>query len=120
MNNWNEIIKVENITDIKDKEFIVKCLLFKKLVTKYRTRTEKVRIYTDFYIDGIKTDLYLEKYESHEAFIYILKDKLIEKESQILNKHKPLFFKEVRIVLINVKDLSDNITELIKELEEYE
>ncbi len=123
--DWNNLYKIRLASFIPemDKHDVVKLLLVRKILQKYKRRNW-IRIYTEFKLgNGLKPDVYFENIKDKSVIIYEIQknyDKkwLDEKTKQYSNYQVP-FFNSVDFVPINLNLFSNDIEEISKKLEEY-
>jgi len=125
--DWKNLYKVRlsnNSGNSMDKHDIVKLLIVRRLLEKYRKHRSFIRIYTEFQLEnGRKCDVYFENMRTKEVYAY-----------EIQKSATPLWLKEVReayrdwnvflfktsdLVIVELKKLPDDINELKEQLEEY-
>jgi len=129
---WDEIckIRIANSDPSFEKHEVIKILLVMKLQEKYKHQKNYIRIYTESPITINKKvkrcDVYFENIKTKEVYIYeIQKDFSKRWLAQITNFYKDLdkqlsmmFFKTTDLIPIKLNNLSDNIKELSKQIEE--
>lgn len=124
--NWEELFKVRVANSIPEmqKHEIVKLLVVMKLLHKYRTHKNNIRIYTEFDLDnGCKCDVYFEDVRAKEVRAYEIQRNwnrvwLDQKKNQYKDWTVPLF-NSADWIPINLNELSDNLSELNTQLDKY-
>lgn len=121
--DWADLfkIKIANPDDSFQKHEVVKLLITMKILRKYNNR-HWIRIYTEKDLGEVKPDIYFEDIKSKSVICYEIqkiftKDWLEKKTKQYNNLDIPFF--TVDFIPIKLKDLSENISELNKELDKY-
>ena len=122
--NWNELYKVRLASSDKemDKHDIIKLLLVRKILQKYKRR-DWIRIYTEFELEnGLKPDVYFEHVRDKSVIIYeIQKDystKWLEERTKQYEEYKVHNF-TVDFVPIELDAFTDDINEISNKLDEY-
>ena len=122
--NWNDLfkIKIANSDDSFQKHEVIKLLVVMKILKKY-PKKHWIRIYTEFQLDKIKTDIYFEDIKKKEVICYEVQKECDEKyQTERIEKYQKIeipFFNKIDLVIIPIKELSDNIIELNKQLDKY-
>ncbi len=125
--NWNELYKVRLASSDKamDKHDIIKLLLVRKILRKNKRR-DWLRIYTEFQLNNgsnLRPDVYVENVKDKSVTCYEVQKecdkKYIKDRVEKYNAYEVPFFNTIDLVIIPLKELSDNIEELNKQLDEY-
>ena len=122
--DWNNLFKIRlsNIVDESmDKHDIVKILIVRKILRKYKKRAW-LRIYTEFKLDGMKPDIYFEDIKNKSVVCYEIqknfsKTWLKEKTEQYNNYEIPYF--TLDFIPINLNKCPDKISKLNEYLEQF-
>lgn len=122
--DWNNLYKVRLASSDKsmDKHDVVKLLIVRKILRKYK-RKDWLKIYTEFELEnGLKPDVYVENVKDKFVICYEVQKECtkeyIKDRVEKYNAYEIPFF-NLDLVIIPLKELSDNIQELDKQLEEY-
>lgn len=130
--NWNDLykIRIANPDTSMEKHEIIKLLVVMKLLKKYSSEKKYIRIYTEYPItinqETRKCDIYFENIRTKERYAYEVQKDYSEKWlNAVTDFYKDwdkqissMFFSTANLVTIKVDDLSDNINELSKQLDE--
>lgn len=120
--DWNEQFKIRPRRNASSKHEVIKTLLVRGLIEKYRSSLIWVRIYTEYPVGhGKICDVYFENVKTKEIICYeiqkvITKDWL-ENTKKAYDSFEHPFFK-TDWVLIKENDYSDNIIEIEDKLKE--
>lgn len=124
---WDDLFKIRlsNIIDESmDKHDLIKTLLVRKILRKYRKRNW-LRIYCEFKINdsGLRPDVYVENLREKSVVCYEIQKKVDEKyvkdRVERYNKVDVPYFKSVDLIIIPIQKLSNDISKLNLELEKY-
>lgn len=123
---WNDLfkIKIDNSDESFQHHEVVKTLLVMKLINKNSSNKNWIRIYTEFELEnGLRTDVYFENLKTKSVICYEIQKKfnkgwLKEKQGKYGELNIP-FMKTIDFIPISLNDLSKDIEELNKQLEEY-
>ena len=122
--DWENLYKVRigNSDESFQKHEIVKLLVVMKILQKNRRRNW-LRIYTEFQLDGLRPDVYMENIKDKSVICYEIQkecDKAyIQDRVKKYNAYEVPYFNTIDLVIIPLKELSDNIQELSKQLDKY-
>lgn len=121
--DWNNLFKVRiaNPDDSFQKHEIVKLLIVMKILNKYKKR-KWIRIYTEFRLNGLKPDVWFENIKNKSIIAYEIQkaytNSWVEKKEKEYNNYSVENF-TLDFIPINIRKLSDDISKLNKELDEY-
>jgi len=123
--DWKNLYKVRigNSDESFQKHEIVKLLVVMKILQKNR-RKDFLRIYTEFELEevGLKPDVYMENIKDKSVICYEIQKecdkKYIQDRVKKYNAYEIPYF-TLDLVIIPLKELSDNIQELNKQLDKY-
>jgi len=123
--DWNNLYKVRigNSDESFQKHEVVKLLIVMKILQKNRRRNW-LRIYTEFKLEEVdlKPDIYMEDIKNKSVICYEIQKecdkKYIQDRVKKYNAYEVYNF-TVDLVIIPLKELSDNIQELNKQLDKY-
>lgn len=122
--DWENLYKVRlgSSDESFQKHEIVKLLVVMKILQKHRRR-DFLRIYTEFELENKKKpDIYVEDIKTKSILIYEIQKecdkKYIKETTEAYNNYEVYNF-TVDLVIIPLKELSDNIQELNKQLDKY-
>lgn len=122
--DWENLYKVRigNSDESFQKHEVVKLLVVMKILQKNRRRNW-LRIYTEFQLDGLRPDVYMENIKDKSVICYEIQkecDKAyIQDRVKKYNAYEVPYFNTIDLVIIPLKGLSDNIQELNKQLDKY-
>lgn len=130
--DWNDLykIRIANPDGSFEKHEIIKLMLVMKLLKKHSDEKKYIRIYTEYPItingETRKCDVYFENIRTKECYaIEVQKDYSVKWINAVTDFYKDwdkqvsrLFFKTADLITIKIDDLSDNISELSKQLDE--
>ncbi len=122
--NWDELFKIRttNPNPNRDHHEVVKLLIVRRLLEKYK-RTNKIRIYTEYFLEGVIPDVYFENLKDKSVICYeIQKDfskAWIAKKMKQYEKIDVPFFKSVDFIPINLNEFPTDIAGMNKALEKY-
>ena len=125
--DWKNLYKVNLASSIPemDKHDIVKLLIVRKILRKNRRR-DWLRIYTEFLLNNgsnLRPDVYVENVKDKSVICYEVQKecdkKYIQDRVKRYNAYEVPFFNTIDLVIIPLKELSDNIQELNKQLDKY-
>ena len=121
---WDDLfkIKLSSIVDESvDKHDIIKLLIVRKLLRKY-TKRKWIRIYTEYKLNGLIPDVFFENIKTKSVICYEIQKnfskKWIKTKTEQYNNYKIYNF-TLDFIPINLNNLSDNIFELNKQLDQY-
>ena len=122
--NWSELYKVKLASSIPemDKHDVIKLLLVRKLLRKYRRR-DWIHIYSEFRLDnGNIVDVYFENVKDKSVVIYEIqkeytKEWLKTKTKQY--KDYEVYNFTVDFIPIDLNLFTDDINEINEKLEEF-
>ena len=124
--DWSNLFKIRiaNPTRSMNKHEIVKLLLVMKLLELHKKEKSWIRVYTEFNaLDNKRCDIYYENIKDKSIIIYeIQKNPTVKWNKKIQEAYKdyhPMFMKTVDLIVVDLKNLSNNIEELDKQLEDY-
>jgi len=123
--DWNEQFKIRMTQALKsrDKHEVVKLMLVRKLIRKYKSQKMYLTIYTEFEVEqGIICDVYFENYKDKSKIAYEIQEDMSKYQVENkVNKYKKWEdpFCTTDMILIPLKEFSDNINEIESKLEEY-
>jgi len=123
--NWNEQFKTRTINPDKsmDKHEVIKLLLVRRLLEKYRKNKHFIRIYTEFRLNGVKPDVYFEDIKSKSAYAFEIQKRFSKEWLKTKQKQyaecSPPFFKTFNFIPINLNEFPDDIQGINKKLKEY-
>ena len=123
--DWDNLYKVRLASSIPemDKHDIIKLLLVRKLLRKYRRR-DWIHIYSEFRLDnGNIVDVYFENVKDKSVVIYEIqkeytKEWLKTKTKQYKDYEVP-YFNAVDFIPIDLNLFTDDINEINEKLEEF-
>lgn len=127
MVDWNNLYKVRigNSDESFQKHEIVKLLVVMKTLQKNKRR-DWLRIYTEFELNNgsnLRPDVYVENVKDKSVTCYEVQkecdEAYIKDRVERYNAYEVPFFNTIDLVIIPLKELSDNIQELNKQLDEY-
>lgn len=123
--DWENLykIRIANSDDSFQKHEVIKLLVVMKILNKYK-RKDWIRIYTEFNLgNNKKPDIYFENSRKKQIIVYeIQKEITKEWESETIkkyDKYEVAFYDYVDLVIIPIKDLSNDLTELNNQLDDY-
>lgn len=123
--DWVNLYKVRiaNTDKSFQKHEIIKLLIVMKTLQKYK-RKDWLRIYTEFELENsCRPDVYVENIKDKSIIIYeIQKDfspQWLEKKTIQYESYTVPNFNSIDLIIIPLKELSDDIQELSKQLDEY-
>ena len=122
--DWDNLYKVRLASSIPemDKHDVVKLLLVRKILRKYKRR-DWIHIYTEFKLEnGNIVDVYFENVKDKSVVIYEIqkeytKEWLKTKTKQYKDYEVPYF--TIDFIPIDLNDCPENIEEINKWLEKY-
>ena len=124
--NWKDLFKVKiaNPDDSMMKHEVIKLMIVRKLMLKNKKDKNYLRIYTEQDLgDGKICDVYCENLRNKTAYAYEIQ-KSITKEwkESILSKYKDwevYGMNSADLIIIPIRELSDDLNILNKELDKY-
>jgi len=124
--NWNEQFKIRTTNSEKsmDKHEVVKLLLVRRLIEKYKRNKEFIRIYTEFPLEnGLRPDVYFENTKTKEAYAFEIQKeftkKWLKEKTEKYSGYSVPFFNSFDFIPINLNEFPDDIQGINKKLEEY-
>ena len=127
--DYNNIYKlrVNNSENSTLKHDIIKLILLKKLLKKYNKEKQYIHIYTEFVLlnnnKSRKTDLFFLNIKTKEAYSYEIQKSITNKwKEETIDFYREWNYPMTRtsdLIIIPIKELSNNIDELSKELDKY-
>lgn len=133
--DWNENnkIRLASSDESMDKHDLIKTLIVRMIRRKHKSELGYVTIYTEHCVRKGKEerfcDVYYENIKTKEVYCYEIQKNISQKWSEETNKFykdldQTLFFscqniKTVDLVIVPIREFSDNIPELTKQLEKY-
>ncbi len=120
-------LRINNSKESTLKHDVIKLIILKKLLKKYKSSRKYVHIYTEFTLTNKdkskKTDLLLLNFKTKEAYSYEIQVKINDEWLNETNKfYKDWDYPMMRtsdMIIIPVKELSDDIYALNGQLEKY-
>ncbi len=125
--DWENLYKVRigNSDESFQKHEIVKLLIVMKTLQKNKRR-DWLRIYTEFLLNNgsnLRPDVYVENVKDKSVICYEVQKecdkKYIKDRTKKYNDYEVPFFNTIDLIIIPLKELSDNIQELNKQLDKY-
>ena len=116
MTDWNNLYKIRlnNYTDAFMKHEVVKLLIVKNLLLKYKKDKRYQEIYTEYKLNGKTPDVAHINNKSQETIFYEIQKSISKKwlaETMKFYEEKNLHFE-----VIDINKLSDNLKELNKQV----
>ena len=124
MTDWDNIykIRIANPDDSFQKHEVVKLLLVMKILNKHR-RKFYTKVYTEHKVNSHKCDIYFEDLKEKAVYIYEIQGKWSEswlkEKTDYYDTYVVYGFNSVNFIPINIKELSSDIVELNKQLDEF-
>jgi hypothetical protein len=123
---WNEQFKIRIANSDKsfEKHEVIKTLLVMKLINKYKTNKDWIRIYTewDLFEDTI-CDIYFEDIKNKVCYAFEIQKKIdTEWTNRIVKKYKDwevFGFNSADLIIVPIQKLSDDLNILSTQLDEY-
>lgn len=121
--DWDNLFKVRltKADESLDKHDVIKTLLVRKILRTYR-RKSWIRIYTEFKINGLVPDVYMENIRTKSVICYEIQKDLtkewLEKKTKQYADHEIPFF-TLDFIAIPLQECPDNISEINTWLEKY-
>ena len=123
---WDEQFKIRiaNSDKTMDKHDIIKLLVVRKLINKYKNIKDWLRIYTewDLFSDTI-CDVYFEDIRNKVCYAFEIQKKIdSEWTNRIVRKYKDwevFGFNSADLIIIPIQKLSDDLNILSDQLDEY-
>jgi hypothetical protein len=111
----------ESSTDIKE---VIKLLLVKKILYRYKKIRSKINVYTEFsLLDDRIADVYFENWESKSSYVFEIQKNLNGSwEKKAVEDYKDCqvpYMKTCNLIIVPLKEAPDNIIELSKWLEKF-
>ena len=125
--DWNNIFKIRlsnNVSESMDKHDVIKTLIVRKILRKYRNRAW-IRVYCEFSLNGsgLKPDVYMEDLKNHSVICWeiqkVLNDSYIKDRQEKYEKVEIPYMKTTDLIIIPIKEAPENIKELNLWLEKY-
>ena len=116
--DWDNIykIKLSNYEDAFLKHEVVKLLILKNILLKFKKNKNHHLVYTEFDLNGKKCDVYYENTLTGEIICYEIQSNI--SDSWLSETQKFYFKNNLDWVLIDLNKLSDNLQELNKQIKE--
>lgn len=115
-------IRIANSSNSFQKHEVVKLLLVMKILNSHRKKFY-TKIYTEHRLNGHSCDIYFEDLKSKAVYIYEIQKAYspawLKKKTEYYNSYEVPFFNSVNFIPINLNKLSNNISKLNEELEEF-
>jgi hypothetical protein len=121
--DWNNqfCIPVRETTEAQIKHLVVKSIITLLIKIKHSKKLRFQRVYPEFDLNGTICDIYHENWNSMEVRCYEIQKEVtpqwISQKNNFYNNKEIMGFK-VDWILVNLKELSDDIETLIKQLKE--
>ena len=115
-------IRIRELTEAQKKHLVVKTLIVQKLLIKYKTYRQWIRIYTEFNLDPRICDIYFENLRTKEVYIYEIQERITNEwigQTKRFYKDYEVFNMTNDLVVVDLNKLSDNIEEMYEQLDEY-
>ena len=126
MTDWKNIFKVKiaNADPSFLKHEIVKLIIVHKLLYKYKKDKNKIKIYTEFKLENnLKADVYFENLKTKDIIAFEIQkncnQRYIDETVKKYNELEIPFFNSIDLIIIPLKELSDNLETLSKQLDKY-
>ncbi|HDK42034.1 MAG TPA: hypothetical protein ENG87_01540 [Candidatus Pacearchaeota archaeon] len=123
--DWKNLYKIKLASFIPemDKHDVIKLLLVRKILQKYKRRSW-IRIYTEFELENsLRPDIYFENIKDKSVVIYEIQknytEEWLKEKTKQYSNYKVPFFNSVDFIPINLNLFSNDIREISKKLEEY-
>ena len=124
--DWGEQYKIRPRRNASSKHEVIKILLVRALIEKYKGQSSWVRIYTEYPIKNKDnetkiTDVYYENVKTNEIVCYEIQKTITPKwieETTDFYKQVDRYFFTTDWQLIKENDLEDDITKLNKQIKE--
>ena len=120
-------LRINNIEESSLKHDIIKLAILRKLLKKYSNIKNYIYIYTELPLTNKekvkKTDLLFLNVKTKEAYSYeiqnIIDSKWMSETKEFYKDWDYPFMRTSDLIIIPIKDLSDNILELSEQLNQY-
>ncbi len=80
--DWNNLFKIRLsniISESMDKHDVVKLLIVRKLLRKYKSNKNWIKIYTEQSLENIKSDIYFENLKDKSIICYEIQKTITKK-----------------------------------------
>ncbi len=116
-------IRLASFDKEMDKHDIIKLLIVRKILQKYRRR-DWIRIYTEFELENnCVPDVYFENIKDRSIVVYEIQkeytEKLLEKKRLQYENYNVPYFNSIDFVPIDLNLFSDDINEISIKLDEF-
>ena len=121
---WDDLYKIRttNYNQSMDKHEIVKLLLVRRILEKYKRNPSVIRVYTEFNLGKKICDIYFENLRTREIYIYEIQenitDEWLDQTKEFYNNYE-VFKMTTDLIVVDLKKLSNNLDELYEQLDEY-
>jgi hypothetical protein len=125
--DWTEQYKIRlaNCDSSMNKHDIVKTLVVRMILNKNKRNRTFLHIYTEFDLNEGKLipDIYVEDCKNKTIICYEIQknynQEYIKTKTEEYNKLDIPYFNSIDLIIIPLKNLSDNINEMVKQLDIY-
>ena len=124
--DWNNLFKIRTTKPDKsmDKHEVVKLLLVRRLLEKYKRNRDFIRIYTEFMLEnGSKPDVYFENLKTKEAYAFEIQKQFtkqwVKEKQEQYSEYSIPFFNTFDFILINLNEFPEDIQGINEQLEGY-
>lgn len=124
--NWDEQFKIRIRRNASSKHEVIKLLLVRSLIEKFKQNLYWIRIYTEYSLTNDKgktkiTDIYFENIKTNEIICYEIQNNISkkwEKETkEFYSDFEKIYFNSDWII-IKEKEFTDDIEEIEKKIKE--
>lgn len=115
-------IRIRELKEAQAKHLVVKTLLVQKLLIKHLKHRKWVRVYTEFNLGKRVCDIYFENLRTREIYIYEIQENLTDEwldQTRKFYKNYEVYNMTTDLVIVSLKELSDNLDNLYSQLNEY-
>jgi len=121
--DWNEQFKIRPRRNASSKHEVIKTLLVRSLIEKYKSNLHWIRIYTEYPIgEGKVCDVYFENILRKEIICYeiqkVVTDKWLKETTKAYQDFESAYF-DTDWIMIRENDLPETINELDDKLKGY-
>jgi hypothetical protein len=124
---WNEQFKIRlaNPDKSMDLHDIIKIMVVRKLIQKYKSNKSWIRIYTEFELNegSLIPDIYIENLKEKSIICYEIQNNLagdyVTKKTKSYSELVIPYFNSVDLIVIPIKNAPDEISKLSLWLEQY-
>ncbi len=123
--NWSDLFKIRLsniVSESMDKHDIVKTLIVRKLLRRYKKRAW-IRIYCEFKLDRMTPDIYFENLKDKSVICYEIQKTITKKwEEETIKKYNSYDvpnFNSIDLIIVPLRELSNDIRILNKQLDKY-